>query len=93
MDLIQLFAFGTALRQGFLADALFAWTFYQISDFEIVFIFETFFWHFLARHNSTILFIFRRTCSSSQLSAVSSPASQAYFHYHKMLRLTSQFRF
>jgi hypothetical protein len=46
VDLIQQFTFGAALRKGFSADALFAGAFYQIADFEIVFIFEPFFCHF-----------------------------------------------
>jgi hypothetical protein len=47
MDLVQHFTFGTTLREDFLADALFAGAFYQIPDFEIVFIFEPFICHFL----------------------------------------------
>jgi hypothetical protein len=33
------------LREGFFQDAFFAWAFDQVSDFEIVFEFEFFFWH------------------------------------------------
>jgi hypothetical protein len=65
LDLIQQFAFGTALWQGFLVDAFFAGTFYQIADLEIVFIFEPFFCHFLKRLDSIILVIFKMICSSS----------------------------
>jgi hypothetical protein len=73
MDLIQQLAIGTALWQGILVDALFAGTFYQIPDFEIVFIFEPFFCHFLKRPDSIILFIFKIICSSSQFFAIARP--------------------
>jgi len=45
MDFIQHLAFGTALREGLLAAALFAGAFNQIPDFKIEFIFEPFFQH------------------------------------------------
>jgi hypothetical protein len=46
VDFIEQFTFGAAFREGCPVDALFAGAFYQIPDFEIVFIFETFFCHF-----------------------------------------------
>jgi hypothetical protein len=46
VDLVQQFTFGAALREGFPVNALFTGAFYQIPDFEVIFIFEHFYCHF-----------------------------------------------
>jgi len=52
VNFVQHFAFGAAFRKGFPVDAFSAGTLYQIPDFEIIFIFKSFFCHFSAKHHS-----------------------------------------
>jgi len=51
MDLVQLLAFVTALGKGLFAETFFAGAFNQVADFEVVFVFESFFWHEIANQN------------------------------------------
>ncbi len=46
VDLIQHLALIGTLWEGLLVDAFFAGAFHQIADFEIVFKFKYFFWHY-----------------------------------------------
>jgi len=52
VNFIQYFTFGAAFREGLSVDAFFAGTFDQIPDFEIIFIFKSFFCHFSAEQHS-----------------------------------------
>jgi len=45
VNFIQNFALVGTFWEGFLIDAFFAGAFNQIADFEIIFVFEYFFWH------------------------------------------------
>ena len=93
MDLIQQFAFGTALWKGLLVDALFAGTFYQIPDFEVVFIFEPFFCHFFNKICFSCLIDIHINLCIIAIFLIYPSASEGQFQYHRMLSRTSQFRF
>ena len=55
LDFIQQFAFTTALGKVIPLNAHFAWTLYQIPDFEIVFILEPFYGHFIVTISAAAL--------------------------------------